>query len=138
MKIRRFVILLSLASIFGSSTAFAQHAPVCDSGGVCSTDPSDPAYAGLLASRVQRQNARGSRNPMVAVVSGSAPTKTVIGSQSYNRAFPILSLPGRGLDLNLTLYYNSRVWTFDPSSNTMSFNTDRDWPSYGFRLGFGF
>jgi RHS repeat-associated protein len=138
MRFCRFLILLSLALILGTSTTFAQYAPVCDSGGVCATDPSDPAYAGLLASRVQRQNARGSRNPMVAVVSASAPAKTVIGSQSYNRAFPILSLPGRGLDLSLTLYYNSRVWTFDPSSNTMSFNSDRDWPSYGFRLGFGF
>jgi YD repeat-containing protein len=51
---------------------------------------------------------------------------------------PILHLPGRnGLDLDLTLYYNSHVWTIDPSANTATFNADRDFPAYGFRLGFG-
>ena len=38
----------------------------------------------------------------------------LIGSQSFSTAFPILSLPGRnGLDLNLTLFYNSQVWLTD-------------------------
>jgi RHS repeat-associated protein len=48
-------------------------------------------------------------------------------------------LPGRnGLDLNLTLYYNSRVWTIDGVNGTATFNADKDFPSYGFRLGFGY
>jgi RHS repeat-associated protein len=60
------------------------------------------------------------------------------GSQSYNYAIPILNLPGRnGLDLNLTLYYNSLVWDID-SGGHLSFNADRDWPGYGFRLNFGY
>ena len=58
------------------------------------------------------------------------------GSESYNYAIPILHRPGRaGLDLDLTLYYNSRVWTVDSVGNTINFNADNDWPSYGFRLG---
>ncbi|MCI0423166.1 MAG: hypothetical protein L0312_28735, partial [Acidobacteria bacterium] len=61
------------------------------------------------------------------------------GSESYNYAVPILSLPGRnGLDLNLALFYNSRVWTIDTVNGTATFNADRDFPSYGFRIGFGY
>jgi len=63
----------------------------------------------------------------------------VAGSQSYNYVIPILSLPGRaGMDLNLNLYYNSRVWDIDTINSTATFNADRDFPSYGFRLDFGY
>jgi RHS repeat-associated protein len=66
-------------------------------------------------------------------------TDTVIGSQSYNYVIPILSIPGRaGSDLVLNLYYNSRVWDVDTVGNTITFNADRDFPSYGFRLDFGY
>jgi RHS repeat-associated protein len=62
----------------------------------------------------------------------------IIGSQSYNYAIPILNLPGRaGMDLNLTLHYNSRVWDIDAVNGTATFNADRDIPSYGFRLNYG-
>jgi len=61
-----------------------------------------------------------------------------LGSQSYSYSIPILSLPGRnGLDLNLALFYNSGIWTVDAVNNRVTFNGDRDFPSYGFRLGFG-
>jgi RHS repeat-associated protein len=64
---------------------------------------------------------------------------TIIGSQSYNYAIPILRIPGRaGMDLNLNLYYNSRIWDVDTTHNTITFNADRDFPSYGFRLDFGY
>lgn len=47
-------------------------------------------------------------------------------------------LPGRnGLGVSLTLFYNSRIWTFDQWDN-VTFNADRDFPGYGFRLGFGY
>src|SRR5262249_9214936 len=47
-------------------------------------------------------------------------------------------LPGRaGLDLDLNLYYNSDIWAFNVTNNSVTFNADRDWPSYGFRLDFG-
>jgi RHS repeat-associated protein len=63
---------------------------------------------------------------------------TILGSSSYSAAFPIVHLPGRaGLDLNLNLYYNSDVWTYNASNTSLTFNADRDWPSYGFRLDFG-
>jgi RHS repeat-associated protein len=141
---RRSLAFLALAFVIFVLTErslLAQTAPVCDSGGVCGTDPrptTDPSYGGLLAARPQKQNARGTRNPTVTVSGAPGTVPIVVGSQSYNKAFPLVSLPGRGLDLNLTLFYNSRVWDVDTANSTVSLNTDRDSPSYGFRLDFGF
>lgn len=71
-----------------------------------------------------------------AVGSGGS---TLAGSESYNQVIPILSLPGRnGLEIDLALFYSSRVWTIDSANNRVTFNADRDFPSYGFRLGYGY
>lgn len=57
-----------------------------------------------------------------------------LGSRNFNWSVPLLSLPGRtGLDVNLTLSYNSLVWTKDGSY--MKFNADLGSPAPGFRLG---
>jgi len=57
-----------------------------------------------------------------------------LGSRNFNWAVPLVSLPGRaGLDLNLTVFYNSLVWTRDGSY--MKFNADLGSPAPGFRLG---
>jgi RHS repeat-associated protein len=57
-----------------------------------------------------------------------------LGSRNFNWSLPLLSLPGRaGLDLDLTLSYNSLVWTRDGSY--MKFNADLGSPAPGFRLG---
>lgn len=57
-----------------------------------------------------------------------------LGSRNFNWSMPLLSLPGRsGLDLNLTLFYNSLVWTRDGSF--VKFNADLGSPAPGFRLG---
>jgi YD repeat-containing protein len=56
-------------------------------------------------------------------------------SGNYNWTLPLLSLPGRaGLDLGLSLSYNSRVWT--KSGSYVAFDADNGTPSPGFRLGF--
>jgi YD repeat-containing protein len=56
-------------------------------------------------------------------------------SRNFNWSVPLLSLPGRaGLDLGLSLAYNSLVWT--KSGSYISFDDDRGFPSPGFRLGF--
>ncbi|MCA1628060.1 MAG: hypothetical protein LC742_08870, partial [Acidobacteria bacterium] len=57
------------------------------------------------------------------------------GSSNFQLAAPVLSLPGRGIDLSLGLAYNSRVWT--KAGNDMIFDADRDWPAPGWTLGFG-
>lgn len=56
-------------------------------------------------------------------------------SGNYNWSLPIVSLPGRaGHDLNLTLVYNSLVWT--KAGQSIRFDHDYGWPSPGFRFGF--
>jgi YD repeat-containing protein len=55
-------------------------------------------------------------------------------SGNVNFTIPILSLPGRVLDLGLSLSYNSRVWS--KVGSTIAFDTDRGYPAPGFRLGF--
>ena len=56
-------------------------------------------------------------------------------SRNFNWSLPLLSLPGRaGMDLGLTLSYNSLVWT--KTGSFISFDDDHGFPSAGFRLGF--
>ncbi|OLE51636.1 MAG: hypothetical protein AUG51_22035 [Acidobacteria bacterium 13_1_20CM_3_53_8] len=56
-------------------------------------------------------------------------------SRNFNWSVPLVSLPGRaGLDLGLSLSYNSLVWT--RSGSYIYFDEDRGEPSPGFRLGF--
>jgi RHS repeat-associated protein len=135
------MMVLATAFLMGSMHLSAQSVPVCDSGGVCGTNPDrniNPSYGGLVAARPMVQNARGTRSPQASFSGGPGTVPIINGSQSYNKAFPIVSLPGRGLDLNLVLYYNSRIWDIDTVNSTISFNADRDYPTYGFRLDFGF
>jgi RHS repeat-associated protein len=57
-----------------------------------------------------------------------------LGSRNFNWSLPLLALPGRaGLDLDLTLTYNSLVWVKDGSY--IKFNADLGSPAPGFRLG---
>jgi RHS repeat-associated protein len=57
-----------------------------------------------------------------------------LGSRNFNWSLPLVELSGRaGLDLNLTLTYNSLVWTRDGAY--MKFNADLGSPAPGFRLG---
>lgn len=108
--------------------------PVCDA--TCKPDPTSSTFASVTGSRPKLQHARAVTQPIAPkrTIAGST---QLLGSQSYSYAVPILSLPGRnGLDLNLTLYYNSQVWLIENS--TATFNADRDFPSYGFRLDLGY
>jgi YD repeat-containing protein len=56
-------------------------------------------------------------------------------SRNFNFQIPLVGLAGRaGLDLGLSLAYNSLVWTKD--STGIAFDADHGFPSPGFRLGF--
>ncbi len=56
-------------------------------------------------------------------------------SRNFNWNLPLVYLPGRsGLDLGLSLSYNSLVWT--RGGNAIWFDTDNGFPGPGFRLGF--
>src|SRR5262249_36680257 len=57
-------------------------------------------------------------------------------SRNINWKLPLVNLPGRsGLDLGLTLSYNSLVWT-KIGATTVTFDDDNGFPSPGCRLGF--
>jgi RHS repeat-associated protein len=58
-----------------------------------------------------------------------------LGSYSYSFGAPIISLPGRGIDLNLAMVYNSQLWSKDNS--TITFNYNKGWPAAGWTLGYG-
>ncbi len=112
----------------------------------CEPDPSSSSYASTAHSRPLLANDRGPGGGRGGIPVKGGPvrpqpsTTNYLGSTSYSKSIPVLHLAGRnGLDVDLTLTYNSRVWTKDVnSSNKFTFNADRDWPAVGFRLGFGF
>lgn len=57
------------------------------------------------------------------------------GNGNFQMSAPVLSLPGRGIDLSLALNYNSRLWS--KTGNRMSYDSDRGFPAPGWSLGFG-
>jgi RHS repeat-associated protein len=57
-------------------------------------------------------------------------------SKNVNWSMPLVSLPGRaGLDLNLSLTYNSLVWTKSSTGWDIMYDADHGMPSPGFRFG---
>jgi YD repeat-containing protein len=65
----------------------------------------------------------------------------VMPGGNFEFAVPVANLGGRGLAANLTLYYNSSLWTsrLNPSTNEYiwTFDPIKSWPGPGFSLGFG-
>lgn len=57
------------------------------------------------------------------------------GNGNFQFSAPIVSLPGRGMDVGLSLNYNSRVWS--KAGNVMAFDAERGFPAPGWNLGFG-
>lgn len=72
--------------------------------------------------------------PQEEIGNGGIKTKRKLGSADYSFAAPVLSLDGRGLGVNLTLTYNSRLWNKD---DTMQFNYSKGWPAAGWTFGYG-
>src|SRR5258708_2266783 len=137
-------VLTILFIVFSSQSATAQ-APVCGNDPTCTPNTGASSYAGAVAARASVRNARGysgafvPRTSLHAAAGVASSSETVVGSQSYNYAIPILQWPGRvGNNLALNLYYNSRIMDVDTVNSTVTFNADRDFPSYGFRLDFGY
>jgi YD repeat-containing protein len=84
--------------------------------------PSDPTGNNFSVARLDAANRTG--QPGTDLFSGN-----------YNWGIPLAGLRGRaGLDLAVSLSYNSLVWTRDNSA--IKYDADRGTPSAGFRLGF--
>ncbi|MBX3283303.1 MAG: RHS repeat-associated core domain-containing protein [Acidobacteria bacterium] len=65
---------------------------------------------------------------------GSAPDGGA-SNGNFRLSSPVLSLGGRGLDINLALTYNSRLWS--KSGTTMKYDADDGFPAPGWSIGFG-
>jgi RHS repeat-associated protein len=138
-SIGHFVVLCVLILIFHTLPASAQVAVNCDAG--CGgTQPttgigSIPFRTAVNATRGLGSASRPSTGPLPGV--GQKVPRTVQGSQSFTYSVPLFALHGRnGLDVDLTLYYNSFIWTV--MGNSIVLNADHDNPSPGFRLDFGY
>ena len=91
--------------------------------------------AGLLASTTAAVTISGSTNARLDPMNATGGGGENPLSRNFNWTLPLVGLPGRaGMDLSLSLSYNSLVWT--KSGSYISFDDDRGFPGPGFRLGF--
>ncbi|HEY2498515.1 MAG TPA: RHS repeat-associated core domain-containing protein [Candidatus Angelobacter sp.] len=117
-----------------------QRVLLCDSDVSCGPNPTGTTttvYDRAVAARTQIINQRGPVHPLTVV--GRTPmARNVLGSRSYDYSINLVSLAGRNnTNLNLSLTYNSRVWS--RSVDGLTLNSDIDNPSLGFRgVDFGF
>jgi len=62
------------------------------------------------------------------------------GNGNFSLTAPLVTLPGRGIDVALNLTYNSRLWNkagVGGGTYEMTYDIDRGFPAPGFTLGFG-
>ena len=95
-----------------------------------------------IATAYAPEQRRGSNS--LAVRRNSIQKNDSVASGNFQVIVPVVDLPGRGLDLNLNLYYNSRLWHETPARRpsdkaSLNFNFEQDllpgW-SFGFtKLG---
>ncbi len=85
-------------------------------------------------------NPPGKKKPGALSAASSVPV-TESGNRNFSFGLPIVSLPGRGIDVSLALVYNSLVWnkSTNPSDSStwMTYDVDSGYPAQGFRLGYG-
>jgi hypothetical protein len=76
----------------------------------------------------------GAPTPPVAIPGTEKP-----GTSNFNFQVPVASLPGRGINASLSLFYNSQLWSKRSSTTpaTLIYDRDKGWPGPGFSLGFG-
>jgi YD repeat-containing protein len=65
------------------------------------------------------------------------PMQTVLGSSNYEFVAPLISGDGREIGVNLSMVYNSQLWTLNSGVGSVTFNYDKGWPAAGWRLGYG-
>ncbi|MFN2533002.1 MAG: S8 family serine peptidase [Pyrinomonadaceae bacterium] len=109
-----------------SPTTTAPSAPIqsnlicadCDPGGGGGAGGTDPYFS-------TTRSQPGNRTGQVGVT---------LGSRNFNWSLPIVGLKGRsGLDLSISLYYNSLVWT--EQGAYIQYNADHGTPAPGFQIG---
>jgi len=103
----------------------------------------DPLPDDETDSLYQASNATGApagKTKPAAMTAATATGGNENGQNNYSFGFPIVGLRGRGMDLSLSLIYNSQVWhkSTDSEENTeLTYDVDSDWPAPGFRINYG-
>src|SRR5262249_53976765 len=134
---RSFSIYLAVACLLLAVPLARSQGFNCN--GTCEPDPNSSTYQQTVSSRTLVENQRSVGSSNIRHVNESSLASANPGSSSYSYAIPVVHLPGRnGLDVDLTLYYNSHVWNTTPGSRALTLNADRDFPDYGFRLDYGY
>ena len=76
-----------------------------------------------------------------AMKAASAVAATENGNKNFTFGLPVVGIPGRGLDMSLSLIYNSLLWNKSTNPSTgatwMTYDVDSGYPAQGFRLGYG-
>lgn len=107
-----------------------------------------PEEGDELRSRFSPQNNLGSP---YGQIEAQAPNPTAAlgrdlveraGSGNFTFDVALASLPGRGIDAGVNIYYNSRQWNywdnlFAPQNSRYRYNIDDDWLAPGFKLMLG-
>jgi len=68
---------------------------------------------------------------------GSSKINHKLASSDYTFAAPVISMPGRGIGMNLNLVYNSQVWSQAAPNGPVSYDLNKGWPAPGWSFGFG-
>jgi len=81
---------------------------------------------------------RGTTKPG-ATKRAAATEGTESGNKNFTFGLPIVGLPGRGIDVSLSLVYNSLLYNKSTSGGTthLTYDVDSGWPAPGFRIGYG-
>ncbi len=74
--------------------------------------------------------------PQRALALGKVEDDGGAASGNYSFSLPIVSFPGRGQPLNLSLHFASQVWS-SVGNGRMVFDADKDWPAPGWSIGYG-
>src|SRR5882672_8223187 len=131
--------LVTLSGSFTSALALPDDRPAWSGGnGAAAVDPQNRRGGNVTYSQMPFTPALGVSRQ--ALDDGAPPRSGYQDdggavSGNFQIAIPVVSLPGRGLNLNLVLYYNSLVWSTIAGKRV--FNADSDWPVPGWSLGFG-
>jgi RHS repeat-associated protein len=117
-----------------STTTIHANLLCADCGDTVSGNGSYPSNDRYFSNARMRPINRTGRDDSDSSGSGSG---VKLGSRNFNWSLPVVNLIGRaGMDLNLSLVYNSLIWTKD--SSYIKYNADHGFPGPGFQLGFPF
>ena len=108
--------------------------PADFAGAASAAEPPEPRWNdGNAASAFLPRNRIG--QPWLGVRRDELTEAATVGSANYTFSAPVVRLDGRGMDLQLDLTYNARLW--NRTGDVVQFDVDRGWPAPGWSLGFG-